>query len=100
MKGIVSFLTLVMICFIAFALSVSAQTPKAEKIQEFGNDHCDLYLARMDYAIAQVYSNPNARGYVLVYEGKFQQYKYKKMIVTKLFLFCRSEGWQKQESNQ
>ncbi len=67
-----------LICLVIFSLSAFAQSKEPTKIDEFGNNECEFYLATMDNAIVQASENPASKIYVLVYEGKIPKYKYKK----------------------
>jgi len=71
-------LILVFPLLLFFALSVFSQTEEAQKIDEFENPNCEEYLARTDAMMNVQGNNPNAKIYVIIYEGKQKRAVYKK----------------------
>ncbi|MEP6848934.1 MAG: hypothetical protein ABI999_08755 [Acidobacteriota bacterium] len=61
--------------FIMFAsfLNAPTQTNKTQKADEFGNISCDEYIARMDNFFLALNKEPEAKGYVMVYEGDVER---------------------------
>ena len=55
----------------SFAFTVSSQTKEARKIDELINYHCDDMLARLDNLASQIMKESNAKGFLIVYEGKY-----------------------------
>jgi len=68
------FLPLNIVLFLA--LMTFSQSTAPSVIDEFGSVNCEDYLARMDSVIIQAANNPNAKVFVLVYEGKIRRYIY------------------------
>ncbi len=64
--------------FLSFAISISAQTKEAQKIEQFRIVQCDDYLARMDNFSVQAQNDPSAFFYVFIYEGKESKYNSQK----------------------
>ena len=55
-----------------------AQNEQAFKLHESGNTNCDNYRAIMDILLIELNKFPEAKGYVLVYEGDLEQRLYDK----------------------
>ena len=54
---------------------VSAFSQEAKKIDEFEITTCDDYWTRMGKFFGEIANEPNADGYILIYEGKLKKYK-------------------------
>lgn len=67
-----TFLKIALLCLVLFANSTLAQ--EARKIDEFYPIDCEDYLGRMDNFYFELQENPTAKGYFLIYEGKFRKY--------------------------
>lgn len=65
-----------LLLLLSLSIIVSAQTPEAQKIDEFANVNCEGYLARMDNIFISALSDPSSKIYVFVYEGKLTKPKY------------------------
>ena len=65
-----------LLLLISFSIVISAQTPAAQKIDEFGNVNCEGYLARMDNTFVSALNDPSSKIYVFVYEGYLTKPKY------------------------
>ena len=72
-KQILSFLILII-----FALNVCAQSKEAQKIDEFEFYNCEEIKARLDAFTFLLRREPQAKGYVIVYEGNYSGFVYKK----------------------
>lgn len=57
-----------------FAFSVSAQNKEARKFDEFESYNCEDMMARLDYFANDIVNEPNSKGFVIVYEGKYFKY--------------------------
>ena len=67
--------------FVFFILSfanILAQTKEARKIDELVDYFCDDMLARLDVFASQTLNEPNAKGFLIIYEGKYSVSVYNK----------------------
>lgn len=55
----------------SFAFTGSAQTKEARMIDELINYHCDDMLARLDNLASQTMDESNAKGFLIIYEGRY-----------------------------
>jgi len=65
---------LILLLFLCLALIVSAFAQEARKIDELSNYYCDDMLARLDYLASETMKESNAKGFVIVYEGRYSKY--------------------------
>lgn len=64
------FLLIVLMSSVAFAQNENTSTAEPVKIDEFGIiGHCDLG-SRLDNLLVELMNKPNAKGYIIFYEGK------------------------------
>lgn len=82
MKWLTSTILLLSLFSYAFA-------QEARKIEEFGNLGCDDFLTRKDNFIYYLNLEPNAIGYIFVYEGKLQEFDYSKEKVQTYYVLPR-----------
>ncbi|HEY0659480.1 MAG TPA: hypothetical protein VGD05_13445 [Pyrinomonadaceae bacterium] len=62
------------ILFAILTINVFAQAKAALKIDEFSNYNCEDMLVRLDYFANDLMKEPNVKGFVIVYEGKYSKY--------------------------
>lgn len=72
-KFIIGFISVV-----ALAYSGFAQSEKARLLDEFGNEPCEMILARSDNLLDKLKRNPTTLAYIIFYEGKHLQSVYNK----------------------
>jgi len=64
---------LIFLFLLSFVLSIAAQTKEARKFDEFSHYYCDDMLARLDYFVNDIMKESNAKGFIIVYEGKYSK---------------------------
>jgi hypothetical protein len=62
--------------FFAFLVTASAQ--EAEKLDSFGEVPCEELRGRLDNFLVHLRNEPSAKGFVIVYEGKYSRPVYKR----------------------
>lgn len=58
--------------------SVSAQTKEARLFEEFGNLSCEDLRNRLDLFLIELQNSSDSKGYVMVYEGNYYSYDYRR----------------------
>ena len=61
----------ILILVVSLVSSILAQTKEARKIDEFGSIPCEELRARLDSFLSELQNNPQTKGFVIVYEGKY-----------------------------
>lgn len=69
---------------------ISAQTAKAEMIDQVGRLNCDAFLARIDHFFYQMKNRPNSTGYAVIYRKKDSLFD---GVYTERFLLDAISGW-------
>lgn len=60
-----------LILLVLLIVNISAQTKEARKIDEFGSIPCEEIRARLDRFLTELQNDPQTKGFVIVYEGKY-----------------------------
>lgn len=71
---------------ISLVFSVSAQNMKARKIDELGDSTCEDIKARLDTFAYEVADFPQAKGFIISYEGRYNYDSYGKNVGSKFQL--------------
>ena len=76
----------------SFVISVAAQTKEARKIDEFGSIECEELRARLDNFLSELQNTPQAKGFLIVYEGKYFQRVYDRFPDEKIKTYLPAFG--------
>lgn len=68
--------SLLLLLFICSAFIASAFAHEARKFYEFKSYNCEDMLVRLDYFANEIMKESNAKGFAIVYEGKYSKYVY------------------------
>lgn len=74
---------LIFLFLLSFAFDVAAQLEEPRKVDEFESIQCEDLRTRLDSFLVEIQNNPQSKGFVIVYEGKYSSYIYNRSGISK-----------------